>query len=387
MASSGIAVLLLPGGTTAHYRFKIPITIDECSSCGISGNSKEAELFRQTSLIIWDEALMLHRHAFEAVDRCLRDIIKVDQLFGGHCVVPGGDYQQILPVIVRGAEAEIVSASLFTSAIWPQLSMLRLMKNMRVGEDMEEKQFAKWLVNVGHGRLTDPECNVDIPVTFHCHNNTVESLIDEIYGNMEAACHHDLPDEFFSERAILSARNTDVHDLNDKILNFFPGELIEACSADTVMHDDPNGELLYPTEYLNSIISSGLPLAHLKLKLGCPIILLHNLDPQRGLCNGSRGVLTRMTDRVMEIRLINGSHAGETHFIPRIKLISQEADIPFPLCRQQFPVKLAFSKSINKSQGQSLQYVGLDFQSPVFTHGQFYVAVSRATSVHRVKAI
>jgi hypothetical protein len=43
--------------------------------------------------------------------------------------------------------------------------------------------------------------------------------------------------------------------------------------------------------------------------------------------------------------------------------------------------------SVNKAQGQSLKYVGLDFYSPVFTHGQFYVAVSRATSVNRIKAI
>ena len=89
----------------------------------------------------------------------------------------------------------------------------------------------------------------------------------------------------------------------------------------------------------------------------------------------------------MEIRLISGTHSGEMHFIPRIKLISEEADIPFPLCRQQFPVKLAFCMSINKAQGQSLQHVGLDFRSAVFTHGQFYVAMSRATSIHRVKTI
>ena len=43
--------------------------------------------------------------------------------------------------------------------------------------------------------------------------------------------------------------------------------------------------------------------------------------------------------------------------------------------------------TINKSQGQSVKYVGLDFCTPTFTHGQFYVAVPRATSVHRIKAI
>ena len=53
----------------------------------------------------------------------------------------------------------------------------------------------------------------------------------------------------------------------------------------------------------------------------------------------------------------------------------------------QFPLRLAFCMSINKAQGQSVKYVGLDFRTEVFTHGQFYVAVSRATSAHRVKAI
>ena len=390
VASSGIASLLLPGGTTGHYRFKIPLTLHERSSCSIMRNTHLAELLRATSLIIWDEALMLNRHAFEAVDRCLRDIRGDDRLFGGVSVVFGGDYQQILPVIPRATQPDIVSASLFCSPIWRHLRLLKLVRNMRVQDDPEERDFAQWLVDVGHGRLTDAENNVDIPPEFCCPENTVESLIDQIYPNIGAALHPPCPDQFYSERAILSARNADVSSLNDTVLDLFPGDLIEAHSADSVMDDSQNnqeGELLYPAEYLNSITSSGLPLAHLKLKIGCPVMLLRNLDPQRGLCNGSRGILTRMTDRVMEIRLINGTHAGETHFIPRIKLISEEADIPFPLCRQQFPVRLAFSMSINKAQGQSLQNVGLDFRSPVFTHGQFYVAVSRATSVHRVKAI
>jgi hypothetical protein len=66
---------------------------------------------------------------------------------------------------------------------------------------------------------------------------------------------------------------------------------------------------------------------------------------------------------------------------------STDAQIPFQLCRRQYALHLAFCMSINKSQGQSLQHVGLDFRSPVFTHGQFYVAISRATSVHRIKMI
>ena len=50
----------------------------------------------------------------------------------------------------------------------------------------------------------------------------------------------------------------------------------------------------------------------------------------------------------------------------------------------QFPLTLAFVMTINKYQGQSLKHVGLDFRSPIFTHGQFYVAVSWSTSLHRI---
>ncbi len=85
---------------------------------------------------------------------------------------------------------------------------------------------------------------------------------------------------------------------------------------------------------------------------------------------------------------MGGEHAGEHVFIPCIKHEPPaDAHFPFSLYRCQFPVCLAFVMTINKSQGQSVKYVGLDLHSPVFTHGQFYVAISCATSVHQIKAI
>ena len=42
---------------------------------------------------------------------------------------------------------------------------------------------------------------------------------------------------------------------------------------------------------------------------------------------------------------------------------------------------------INKSQGQSVKYIGINFQTPVITHGQFYVAMSRCTSGNHVKVL
>ena len=68
---------------------------------------------------------------------------------------------------------------------------------------------------------------------------------------------------------------------------------------------------------------------------------------------------------------------GEIVYIPRITLYSKDNDLPFKLCRRQFPVVPAFAMTINKSQGQTLNRTILCLYKPVFAHGQLYVALSR----------
>ncbi|KAI3900737.1 hypothetical protein MKW92_036312, partial [Papaver armeniacum] len=101
-ATSGIAATMMPGGRTAHSRFKIPVPVDSTSSCDIPVDTDLADLIRKANLIIWDEATMANRYAFEALDRTLRDVIKVEKPFGGKILVFGGDFRQVLPVIERG---------------------------------------------------------------------------------------------------------------------------------------------------------------------------------------------------------------------------------------------------------------------------------------------
>ena len=80
-ASSGIAALLLANGRTAHSCFKIPLVLNASSTCNIKVNSALAEVIKLTRLIIWDEAPMTHRHAFEALNRTLQDIMQNDKVF------------------------------------------------------------------------------------------------------------------------------------------------------------------------------------------------------------------------------------------------------------------------------------------------------------------
>jgi hypothetical protein len=78
---------------------------------------------------------------------------------------------------------------------------------------------------------------------------------------------------------------------------------------------------------------------------------------------------------------------GETVFISRITLLPSNTELGFEFKQHQHPLCFAFSISINKTQRQLVKYVGLDLRNPVFSHGQFYVVILRATSVHRGKAI
>lgn len=134
-------------------------------------------------------------------------------------------------------------------------------------------------------------------------------------------------------------------------------------------------------------LTGGLPLHELSLKVGCPIMLLHNLNQKAGLCNGTRLVITKLLLRVIQCRIISGKHIGSAVFIPRMAIKPSNVNIPFQLSRHQFPIRVAFSMTVNKSQGQSLSVVGIDLRTPVFTHGQLYVALSRCTSPAGIKVI
>jgi len=215
----------------------------------------------------------------------------------------------------------------------------------------------------------------------------MDDLTSSIYPGIDS--NPPPPPDYFLNRMILAPRNVDVRDINEKILESMSGEPRQFVSADEVMQEagaDPEDEEPIPIEYLRAIQSSNLPPGELNLKVGAPVILLRNLAPSRGLCNGTRMIITRMKDRVLEARLIGGEHDGEIVMIPRISMVpTMSAEFTFRFKRLQFPVRLAFALSINKAQGQSVRYVGIHLAVPVFAHGQLYVALSRVTCSQNVK--
>ena len=138
----------------------------------------------------------------------------------------------------------------------------------------------------------------------------------------------------------------------------------ECIPAYTVLvdsiEDDLNAEESenYTLEFLNSLTPSGMPTHNIFLKQGA--MLSRNINTNKGMSNGVRVIVKRMFNLFLHVQLLT--------------------DLPFRLRRVQFPIRLAYAITINKSQGQTFDKVGIFLNKPCFAHGQLYVAFSRAPS-------
>jgi hypothetical protein len=367
------------------------------SMCSIDAGSTLARLICMTKIIVWDEAPMSHKYQLEALDRTLRDITDIDLPFGGKVIVLSGDFRQCLPVIPGATRAEIVDAALKRSYLWKFFEVMQLKENMRIkmSKDPEAEAFDEFTLQLGNGNLetVDGTDLINIPedMCMEIKPNSIKDPESEKTAMKNLAEHvfPKLGDNLKSTgwmdgRAILAPTNKQVDKINDLISDTVPGDPVVLLSSDEVVN--PNDFQRFNAEYLNTLSSSGLPAHRLFLKPGMPLMLMRNLNPKMGLCNGTRLIFHKVhKNLLLECTIAGGAHKNRKVLIPRIMLKPKDREFPFEWSRRQFPVRVAFAMTINKSQGQTLSNVGVWLNDSCFGHGQLYVCISRVGSPKNIK--
>ncbi|GBN43869.1 hypothetical protein AVEN_270913-1 [Araneus ventricosus] len=277
-----------------------------------------------------------------------------------------------------------------------------------------EKEFASWLLHVGEGESGEkiqlpPFCYLEIqdPVQqlfsgLDFKTVTPEELKGSILvppvGLGKLALHTCCKFDLQAWVALVVTANLLQVRFKFDASNFAMTSQNQTCckltcylgiyeSMDNIVSNDPQDQLAYTEEFLNSLTPTGMPPHKLRLKPGAIIMLLRNLAPSKGLCNGTKLIVIQLQKNVIVAKKISADNNNESYAIPRIPLIPSDSNMPFQFKRKQFPIRLAFSMTINKAQEQTFDKICLDLTKPVFSHGQLYVGLSRVRSFDSVTVV
>ena len=349
IAASALAATLLPAGRTAHSALRIPIPTHSSSFCNLK--AADRLLIQQCSVIFYDEVSMVSKDVADTIDRSLRELMRQPALpFGGKIVCFLGDFKQLLPVI-PGTRNQI---TIKNCDWWSQCQVMRFTFNWRAARN---PQFSQFLEDVGNGKIAA------VPVPTSSQVPSIEHMVERVYGTDMTA----VPQ---NNSMILALKLDACRQINDLCLNSLPDKGLEASAFDD-LKDCKNTDC-YPPEYLASLPLHGVPPALLMLKTQGRYMITKNYDMQRGVCNGTLCELLHYTRNMTQVRLLNGTQKGRVISLPRCSShVSQEnSGLPFAFVRVQFPLMPAYCVSVHKSQGQSLDKIGLFVTQDCFAHGQ-----------------
>jgi len=337
-ASTGLAAYLLRGRTIHSF---LGIGLGDKSAPVLAESVKKknrmlVKKLQELDMLIVDEVSMISDELLDKISEYLQLIRKCNLPFGGVQMILCGDFCQLPPL--NGGFA-------FESKIWKTCGIkIIILKNLM--RQADDPVFQKILEELRWGT---------------CSKETLQLL--------KATAKNKFSQEIIPTK--LYSVNADV----DKI-NINEYKKLEKLGAKTKT---------YPTTY--SINAAAQTWAN-SLKIPTQVDLINgaqvyvscNLQGDIGLVNGTRAVIVDLLDNGVKIKLASGMEV----LIEYTKISSEDNDKIYVVF---MPLKLAYSVTIHKSQGTTLDAVEMDLGDSVFEYGQAYVALSRAKSLQSVRIV
>uniref|UniRef100_A0A8C2AEC4 ATP-dependent DNA helicase PIF1 n=1 Tax=Cyprinus carpio TaxID=7962 RepID=A0A8C2AEC4_CYPCA len=341
-ASTGVAACHI-GGTTLHSFAGIGSGSAPLEQC-IELAQRPGVMQHWTSCkhLVIDEISMVEAEFFDKLEAIARSIRRSTEPFGGIQLIVCGDFLQLPPVTKGKDKANFC----FQSRSWRKCIHMNL--ELTEVRRQTDKAFISLLQAVRVGRVTE---------------EVTAQLLRSAYHSIER-------DGILATR--LCTHKDDVELTNENKLKQLPGvmRVFEAVDSDP---------MLFQTIDALSPVSRML-----QLKVGAQVMLTKNLDVQRGLVNGARGVVVDFqpgNQGLPRVRFL----CGAVEVIKRERWMFKASGGLY-LSRQQLPLKLAWAISIHKSQGMTLDCVEISL-ARVFESGQAYVALSRARSLEGLRVM
>jgi ATP-dependent DNA helicase PIF1 len=345
-STTGSSALLI-GGTTIHSFAGIGLGTDKIDELikKIKNNFFSCKRWRNTKYLIIDEISMLSPDIFDKLNLIGQAIRENKKSFGGIKLILSGDFCQ-LPVVKS-------SKFCFESKYWDQCVHKTIILKQIIRQS--DHEFQELLNEIRFGK---------------CSKNTEEVLESRI--NIELEKEGIIPTKIYS-------KNVNVNKVNKtKIL-----ELIEKGNK----HQTYNSAVKYESipykelQYLLNKINKDCPAKDkLLLAVDAQVILIKNINIEKGLVNGSRGIVTEINDSFITVKFLN---------LREEKIYISEWSIKegkYRITKLQFPLKLAYALTIHKSQGTTIDFVETDISnSSIFEFGQVYTVLSRCKSLEGLK--
>jgi ATP-dependent DNA helicase PIF1 len=327
-------------------------------------------------VLVIDEVSMLDAGLFDKLDYIARRVRGRDLPFGGIHLVIAGDFFQLPPVGLTGGAPSAAGeppappikfafeATAWSRSIYAQLTLRRVFRQKDGGFVQMLNEFRVGVVTPAAERAVQTA------------GATVRA--------MEAARSQTKPTSIY-------ALNKNVDEVNSRELALCVGTAVDYAAVDS--GEEP---------FIGTLRSSCIAPTALSLKVGAQVMLIKNLDAEKGLVNGARGFVSRFVGGLPEVIFSVSAHAKSKKpaagaagaaaepFNDDVSMILQPQEWTLELgsrvvaTRQQIPLKLAYALSIHKSQGMTIDLLDVSMKG-VFEYGQAYVALSRAVSLDRVR--